>query len=256
MNFRGSLRRPIYGFTLVELLVSLVILGIIAAIAAPGIVQALANRRMQLATSELRTSIAQARLLAITSGRSVGLIPAYSAGWNIPRTSRGTAVTLPNSLDVSATSLAKAQLSWYVVTGGSVASTDTTTSAGATTATMANSTSNGFPVQVSLADQTMISVGTIPTAAIPAANVGICFTPTGYIGSVVQAGSGSTATTSCNLVPAQNFTQVSFRVCDSALSGEAGYTVLVGQFGTVQMVSGATLAANDPNDPVGNAPCL
>ncbi len=237
MSSRGALRSSVLGFTLVELLVAIVIFAIIATIAAPSITTALANRRMKNAAYELKSSIVQARALAATYNRNVEMWPAYqnssNTTWNVPAASR-TTLNIPNSGDVSRTSLSDAKLSWYVVAPGAAT--------GTSAVAIADSTTNLYPIQVSLPDQTSIKVGTIPSTASPTAITGLRFSPLGYVGNI--------PTTSTTL--STTLTQVSFRVCDSAVSQPAGYTVLVSAFGAVRVIAGAN---PDVADTVGHSSC-
>ncbi|MDE2420534.1 MAG: prepilin-type N-terminal cleavage/methylation domain-containing protein [Gammaproteobacteria bacterium] len=241
MISRGALKNSVRGFTLVELLVVIAIAAIIAVIAAPSVTRSLAMRRTQAAAFELRTSILQARSLAASIGRPVELWPAYSSTWNVPVASRTGSPSLPAAEANAATiaTLTAAQLSWYVVSPCVAASATTCPTTTTTAASIANSTANNYPIQVSLPDQTVITVGTSPSAVSPNATIGLRFFPNGYIGNIKS-------TTSDIL------TQVSFRICDSAVSGIDGYTVLVGAFGTVRAFSGRD---PDTTDTVGNAKC-
>jgi len=237
MSSRGALRSSVLGFTLVELLVAIAIFAIIATLAAPSITTALANRRMKNAAYELKSSIVQARALAATYNRNVEMWPAYQNGtnatWSVLKANR-TTLNIPNTGDVSRTSLADAKLSWYVVAPGAAT--------GTAAVAIADSTTNIYPIQVSLPDQTTIKVGTVPTTASPTASSGLRFSPSGYVGNIPT----SSATLSTTL------TQVSFRVCDSAVSRPAGYTVLVSAFGAVRVIAGAN---PDTADTVGHASC-
>jgi prepilin-type N-terminal cleavage/methylation domain-containing protein len=236
MNFRGSKGDSTRGFTLVELLVTIAVFAIIASIAAPSITNALANRRMKTAAYELKSSIIQARALAATYNRNVEMWPAYISGnnttWNVPKANR-TSINLPNTSDASKTSLSNAKLSWYVVAPGAAS--------GTAAVAIADSTSNLYPVQVSLPDQTLIKVGSLP-ATIPSAASGIRFSPSGYIGNIPTS----------SLTTSTTFTQVTFRVCDSGLTKPAGYTVIVSAFGAVRVIAGPS---PDTTDTVGSASC-
>ncbi len=226
----SSDHRSSRGFTLVELMVTIAILAILAAIAAPSITQTMAQRRMKSAAFELQSSILQARALAASFNRQVELWPAYSASWNVAKTSRTGTINIPNANDVSKASLEAAGLSWYVVTPGAAT--------GTSALAIADSTTNKYPIQVSLPEKTMITVGSLPSSASPSASSGLRFSPTGYIGNIATSST--------------NFTRVSFRICDSAISGEQGYTVIVNPFGGVRTITGPS---SDASDTIGSASC-
>ena len=71
--------RP-HGFTLIELIITLVILVIIVALAAPSFVDTLDRRRVINATQALTTQIQQARSLAITRNTAVTLVIGGTVG--------------------------------------------------------------------------------------------------------------------------------------------------------------------------------
>ncbi len=220
VRVRGNMR----GFTLVELMVVITIIAILAVLATPSITQAMANRRIRLAAFELQSSIAQARSYAATNNRQVEWWPAYTGGWNVAMGSRTSSISLPNSSDVSKTALADAKLSWYVVMAGYAT--------GTSALAIADSTTNLYPVQVSLSDKTTITMTTTQTTT-PALSAGIRFFPTGYLGNIPT--SGTTASTLVNQ-------PITFRICDNAVSGEQGYTVVLSPFGTSRSFSGGTTA--------------
>ena len=62
------MRRPA-GFTLVELIVVLAILAILAALAAPSFSRTIASARLRSGASEIRSTLARARSLAVAGGQ-------------------------------------------------------------------------------------------------------------------------------------------------------------------------------------------
>jgi|GEM_PF-1828617 len=222
VRVRGNMR----GFTVVELMVVITIIAILAVVATPSINQAMANRRIRLAAFELQSSFAQARSNAATGRRQVEMWPAYTGGWNVAMASRGSSINIPNSSDVSKQSLIDAKLSWYVVMPGYAT--------GTSAVAIADSTTNVYPVQVSLSDKTVITMTTTQVLT-PALSAGIRFSPTGYLSNIPT--SGTTTGTLLNQ-------PVTFRICDSAVSGEQGYTVVLSPFGTSRAYSGGTTACS------------
>lgn len=76
------------GFTVVELLIALVVLGVLVALAAPAFSTFLAEQRLRATTSELRVAVSLARSEAIKRNSSVALqglggSSSWSDGWEI-----------------------------------------------------------------------------------------------------------------------------------------------------------------------------
>lgn len=70
---RAVTRDPEAGWTLIELLVALAVVGLLAALAAPPLLRAAGETRMRLAASEVATSMRLARAYAVRHGARVGL---------------------------------------------------------------------------------------------------------------------------------------------------------------------------------------
>ena len=75
------------GFTTLELMIAVAILGILTAIALPAMAEMVANQRLRSTSSELFTSLVRARSQAIKNATDVALIPvnaSWDNGWTIP----------------------------------------------------------------------------------------------------------------------------------------------------------------------------
>ncbi|SDH86709.1 type IV fimbrial biogenesis protein FimU [Pseudomonas flavescens] len=74
------MRRFLHGFTLVELMVALALVGILATLAAPAFQGAMERSRADSDINELRTALSFARLEAINKSRSI-TVAAANEGW-------------------------------------------------------------------------------------------------------------------------------------------------------------------------------
>lgn len=76
----------VYGFSLVEMLVTISIVGILSAIALPSFSNVIANQRVKSVASELFASLLKARSEAITRNANVTLLPKSNQwvnGWQV-----------------------------------------------------------------------------------------------------------------------------------------------------------------------------
>jgi type IV fimbrial biogenesis protein FimU len=74
------MRRFLHGFTLVELMVALALVGILATLAAPAFQGSMERSRADSDINELRTALSFARLEAINKSRSI-TVAAANEGW-------------------------------------------------------------------------------------------------------------------------------------------------------------------------------
>ena len=123
MNSLGSVRGSVRGFTLIELLVTISIAAILASIAAPSFISAVANQRLRSAAYELGQTLQSARSKAILSRRTVDVRASYpTSGNNWNGTKSGTLY----STDVTADDVVKLKgSSFYIFETGSGTSSST-----------------------------------------------------------------------------------------------------------------------------------
>jgi len=164
------------GFTLVELLITVAIVAILAAVAAPSFLQTLANQRMKSAAYDLSATFAEARYQAALQRITMRV------------TTSGTA-----SQWKAATTSKKADIHWQLTDGA--------------TSLVQSGVDRRISINSSLgsASALFLQNGTVATAENP------------------------------NITIAQD---VFFRVCDSAVTGEEGYTVVLGRFGGSRVYAG------------------
>jgi type IV fimbrial biogenesis protein FimT len=72
--------RKVKGFTLIELMITLVILGVILGLAAPAMGDFVVRQRVSSQASELMLALAYARSEAVTQGVDIAVLPATNAG--------------------------------------------------------------------------------------------------------------------------------------------------------------------------------
>ncbi len=85
------------GFTVIELLVVVVLLGTIAALAAPSFKRTILSQRVRTTSDDIYASLLMARSEAMKRNMPVNVIPAgsvWTAGWSIQTTSSGTTYTI------------------------------------------------------------------------------------------------------------------------------------------------------------------
>jgi prepilin-type N-terminal cleavage/methylation domain-containing protein len=109
-NAGARMRRRLYkGFTLVELMVTVAVVAILAAIAVPNLRIFIVRNALTSVTSELRSALARARVDAITRNTNVSVAPTSTSGSGPTRWLDGYVIfTNPlskPSLDVSGTNV-------------------------------------------------------------------------------------------------------------------------------------------------------
>lgn len=146
------------GFTLVEMMVVIAILGILLAVVIPSFKSILHNQRVKSASFELFTSLTLARSEAIKRNTDVTITPTttshWESGWSIAEGS----TTLKNQAAISGVAVSGAPASvTYKRTGR-----------------ISNTTSPAFQVDVSPADSAQIRCVKIELSGLPRISKGAC----------------------------------------------------------------------------------
>ena len=89
------------GFTMIEMMVTLIVVGILAAIAAPAFTSLIASQNIRTSASMLQSSLLQARSEAIKRNTGVTVSPnggqgQWSTGWTVSVLSNGEVVSSNN----------------------------------------------------------------------------------------------------------------------------------------------------------------
>lgn len=95
MHKPAAPHRPASGFTLVELMLAVAILGILASLAAPSFTDLIESQRAKSAATDIYVALARARSEAVKRNTSVTLSPKsanWANGWQIPDPVSGTII--------------------------------------------------------------------------------------------------------------------------------------------------------------------
>ncbi len=205
MNSLGSVRGSVRGFTLIELLVAVSIIAILASLAAPSFVSAIANQRIRAASYELAQTLQTARSKAILTRRTVDVRASYPTAnnnWNGTKTG-----TLFSTNTTTADGTMIAGSSFYILESGSGIDNAT---AGTDTSAISNRVSQYSTIS-----------GNVVINATP---VLIRFSPDSTVLT-----SNATATAPTALVSTVSFTVTSPSTVNT------GYTVTMNRFGLIQV---------------------
>lgn len=101
----GRLR--VSGFTLVELMITIVVLGILIGVAAPSFRVFLAEQRIRSSSMDLQMALTMARSEAVKRNSRISLVPRngsdWSGGWRVPDPNDVTLLTYTPGADVTVT---------------------------------------------------------------------------------------------------------------------------------------------------------
>ena len=76
-----SAGKPIAGFTIIELMITMVIIGVVLAIGMPSMKNLIVSQRVKTAASDLHVSLTLARSEAIKRNAQVQVVPVNTANW-------------------------------------------------------------------------------------------------------------------------------------------------------------------------------
>ncbi len=107
-------RRTLAGFTMIEMLVTLAVVGILAGIAAPSFTSVVASQKVKTSASMLQSSLLAARSEALKHNANVTVAPIggiWTAGWTIAVVSTGE-ILANNNKSTSATIAGPASITY------------------------------------------------------------------------------------------------------------------------------------------------
>lgn len=146
------------GFTLVEMMVVIAILGILLTVVIPSFKSTLHNQRVKSASFELFTSLTLARSEAIKRNTDVTITPTTTGHWENGWSIAAGSTTVKNQAAISGVAVSGAPASVIYKRTGRIS----------------NTTSPAFQVDVSPADSTQIRCVKIELSGLPRISKGAC----------------------------------------------------------------------------------